>query len=49
MDNLKKKPYFIHMNQKTLLTTRFTDDLYQLLVKACVDDLKKSEKKNKKY
>ena len=47
MDNLKKKPYFIHMNQKTLLTTRFTDDLYQLLVKACVDDLKKSEKKIK--
>ena len=28
--------------KKTLLTTRFTNDVYQLLIKTCVDDLKKS-------
>mgnify|MGYP003682604507 CR=1 FL=1 len=31
--------------KKILLTTRYTNDLYQLLLKACVDDLKKSDKK----
>ena len=34
--------------KKTLLTTRFTNDVYQLLIKTCIDDLKKkSEKKIK--
>ncbi len=33
--------------QKILLATRFTNDLYQLIVKACTDDLKRSEKKLK--
>ena len=33
--------------EKILLATRFTDDLYQLIIKACTNDLKKTEKKIK--
>ena len=33
--------------EKLFLSTRFTDDIYQLIIKACTDDLKKSEKKIK--
>ena len=33
--------------EKILLATRFTDDLYQLIIKACTDDLKKSKEKIK--
>ena len=32
--------------EKILLATRYTDDLYQLIIKACTDDLKKSKKIN---
>jgi len=31
--------------KKILLATRHTDDLYQLIIKACTDDIKKSKKK----
>ena len=33
--------------EKIFLTTRFTDDIYQLIIKACTNDLRRSEKKIK--